>query len=80
MTAAQTAYARGYSNLDGEATQYFASRNRAGIEGAKEAARSWRKAASDHAETSYWGAVEIRAMRAYWLGVARGILHRTEER
>jgi hypothetical protein len=39
---------------------------------AKEAVANWRAAASDHGHTSFWGIEHIRAMRAYWLGYARG--------
>jgi hypothetical protein len=38
---------------------------------AREAIANWRAAASDHAETSYFGAANIRKSRAYWLGVLR---------
>lgn len=37
-----------------------------------DAVRSWRGAASDHGHASFYGAAHIRAMRAYWLGRARG--------
>lgn len=38
----------------------------------RDAVASWRKASRDHAETSYYGADRIRAMRAYWIGRSRG--------
>lgn len=38
----------------------------------REAVAAWRAAEFDHAETSYFGATAVRAMRAYWLGIARG--------
>lgn len=64
------------TQLQDDVAQYRDSRNRAGLRGAVEAARNWRRAASDHAETSYYGAAYIQAMRAYWVGVAFAIRRR----
>ena len=44
---------------------------RIGENEARAAVDSWTAAQTDHAETSYWGAAHIRAMRAYWLGALR---------
>lgn len=63
----------GRSGLHPDARQYFGSRNRTGYLAAREAARDWRRASLDHADTSFYGAARIRSMRAFWLGVARGI-------
>src|SRR5690242_19271963 len=38
-----------------------------------EACANWRAAQFDHAETSYYGAAHIRAMRAYWIARRRAI-------
>ena len=69
---ATAAYAAGYA-LSDEVAQYRDSANGAGLAGALEAVASWKAAESDHGHTSYWGRQHIRAMRAYWLGVARAI-------
>lgn len=71
-------YANGYA-LNDDVAAYRESRSRAGIEGAKDAVRSWRRAASDHGHTSYYGAETISHYRAYWLGVARALIHRRRE-
>lgn len=39
---------------------------------ARDAARAWTAAATEHGHASYWGAAHVRAMRAYWLAVWRG--------
>lgn len=38
---------------------------------ARDTAAGWRRAESDHAETSFYGAATVQYWRAYWLGVAR---------
>lgn len=50
------------------------TRNRSGAFTRSEAlghARAWRAAATDHGDASFYGAVHIRRMRAFWLGYAR---------
>lgn len=54
-----------------EARQYVLSA--AGGREARMAAANWKRALGEHAETSYWGVEHIRAMRGFWLGVARAI-------
>lgn len=73
MAAGTYTYATGRALATDEARAYAASRNRAGYLAAREAARDWRRAESQHEETSYWGGEHIRAMRGFWLGVARSI-------
>ena len=69
------AYRRGYEGLG--AISYITSHGRGGYAAAVLASRDWRAAAADHAATSGFPAPEhVWAMRAYWLGVARGILAR----
>ena len=49
-----------------------------GVAEAAAAAAEWRAAAGVHAESSWYGAYELYAMRAYWLGrlrTARGVWH-----
>ena len=38
-----------------------------------QAIKAWKFASTDHAETSFFGVENIRKMRAYWLGRARGL-------
>jgi hypothetical protein len=64
-------YATGRALAVYEARQY--AQCAAGYGAARAAARSWRHALNDHAETSYFGVAHIRAMRGFWLGVARAI-------
>lgn len=45
--------------------------HRYGIMEAREAVDNWTAAQYDHAETSFYGAKRVRAMRAYWLGRLR---------
>lgn len=61
--SASDAYARGRSDVDACALlRPVEIRN---------AISSWTAAQADHGHTSFYGAAHVRAMRAYWLGVAR---------
>lgn len=59
-----------------DARQYVYSKSRRGYLEALAAARDWRRSQWDHAETSFYGAERIRAMRHFWIGVAWGIRER----
>jgi hypothetical protein len=63
MTTRQ-AYRHGFELRD-----YYS--RRLALDEIAEALASWRAAADDHGHASYYGVFELRAMRAYWLGVAR---------
>lgn len=66
-----TSEAYAYGRRDPEAPRY--SNPRLACDEARYGVDEWTAAQYDHAETSFYGAHRVRAMRAYWLGRLRTV-------
>jgi hypothetical protein len=60
-----TVHAAYMAGRDGEGAYWHPARS------IRLAVASWTRAQHDHAETSYWGVVNVRKSRAYFIGLRR---------